>query len=378
MMRRRTKTALMLTALLLSVTASAFGQTDGRLIVKVTDNLGNPITTNLQVVVRVLEKSGFMAGDCPSDFGVQHVNPDSNGIVRASFKLLEPRFHWTVAAPGYHVNAMTFQRESLDAEVAESEYLRIDESTEDGKRMAAELKTLEDAKDFEGLFAKYEPQSVVIRENTIYRSVSFYPKRNPQPMYAFQNRRGLPLCVDRTAMTNGTTVVFTYPQMEYDIKERALLPPYGNGQVSDFKIVHMCTVSNDVPTHHGWLEFGPGCGAYKGRQTGDESFPSTYSADTNAIYASRIAFSYHPEGDRWVTTVAISRKDEYLVLRTRAKVDANGRVTECNYSKMLGEIYVGARLGFQESVFNPRVNEPNLEFDTENNLSDRRFNDIHP
>lgn len=159
MMRRRTKTALMLTALLLSVTASAFGQTDGRLIVKVTDNLGNPITTNLQVVVRVLEKSGFMAGDCPSDFGVQHVNPDSNGIVRASFKLLEPRFHWTVAAPGYHVNAMTFQRESLDAEVAESEYLRIDESTEDGKRMAAELKHWKTPKTSKGCLPSMSPKA---------------------------------------------------------------------------------------------------------------------------------------------------------------------------------------------------------------------------
>lgn len=67
-----------------------------------------------------------------------------------------------------------------------------------------------------------------------------------------------------------------------------------------------------------------------------------------------------------------------MVLKTRVVTNAVGEVTSCNYSKILGPVFIDNRLWFKYMVFNPRPNDPNLEFDMENNLATGRPCYLYP
>ena len=119
-----------------------------------------------------------------------------------------------------------------------------------------------------------------------------------------------------------------------------------------------------------WLEFDAGCGAYFGKQTGCKEFPSTYCANTNAVFKNRLPFMFvkKDSDDKRIDWRDIATSDEYMVLRTRVKLDPDGKVIEANYSKILGPFRFGDWCGkwvilTRCAVFNPRVNDSNLESD---------------
>jgi hypothetical protein len=59
---------------------------------------------------------------------------------------------------------------------------------------------------------------------------------------------------------------------------------------------------------------------------------------------------------------------EYMVIRSRVKCDEKGNIVSANYSKILGSMGLMGRVSLEESVFNPRPNDTNLEFDPARNL----------
>ena len=61
-------------------------------------------------------------------------------------------------------------------------------------------------------------------------------------------------------------------------------------------------------------------------------------------------------------------KDEYMVVRSRVKYGDSGNVISANYSKIIGPAFFSGGVNFTESVFNPRPNDTNLEFDPARNL----------
>ena len=128
--------------------------------------------------------------------------------------------------------------------------------------------------------------------------------------------------------------------------------------------------TNGVETTYGWLDFAPGCGAYITTLPGDGHYPVIYGVETNATFLSRIPYEYSSVSGRVVSVRKILEDNEYMVLRTRVSTNAIGKVTSCNYSKILGPLSVqGGRLWFRSIIFNPRPNDPKLEFDTVNNLA---------
>ena len=142
--------------------------------------------------------------------------------------------------------------------------------------------------------------------------------------------------------------------------------------------------TNGVKTIFGWIDFAPGCGAYKRNTTGDISFPTTYEADTNAIFLSRIPFECSSVSGKVVRAQNLLEEDEYMVLRTRVMTNEFGVVTNCNYSKILGPMTLtGTRkalnkVKFKSLIFNPTPNDPNLEYDLKNNLAPRGHDSLYP
>ena len=181
-------------------------------------------------------------------------------------------------------------------------------------------------------------------------------------------------------VTNGLDVV-RYEPVGFDMKEGLVVssdPDYEpllhgpSGSVSDFCIESCRFETNGVVTTFGWIVFSPGCGMYKRNTTGDPSFPTTYEADTNAVFVSRVPFEYSSVSGRVINVQNILATNEYMVVKTRVLTNEVGEVTSCNYSKVLGPMSVQrGRLWFPSLIFNPRPNDSKLEFDTVNNLATR-------
>ena len=191
--------------------------------------------------------------------------------------------------------------------------------------------------------------------------VTLWKKKNPQPMIV----HGVGYEKDEHLVPhkNGR---YGFDMMKFD-----WLPPLGKGEVADFNFIRRIGEEVDDGVW-GWLEFPEKCGMYTGKQTGCKNFPSTYEADANAVYKSRIPFifDHSDDGKKGITYKDIVNEDEFGVLRTRVVCDDNGNIIKANYSKVLGPFRFGDWCGkwvilTRCAVFNPRVNDSNLESDPE-------------
>lgn len=342
----------------------------GRLIVTFTDPENKPIT-NATVTVESPKSIGWGRG-CDSEYNYTSAETDTNGVATVVFNFCHPRFLWFATAPSHHC-VKHWYVENFGRTVVKSDYLDFDTNTVDGLSRYNELKALENAGDytsFSNLVAKFEPKSVIYTEKCIERSLMYYPKRNPQPMYFNTERIRYRMPMTETVVTNDSVAVRQYPTVDFDMKRNAFLRPlsgrggFDSGEVSDFKIIRSECVTNGVSVRSGWIEFAPGCGAYKGVKPGDGSFNGFYEADTNAVFISRIPFEQREVEDRWKDTLPILSKNEYLVIRTRAMMDDLGTITNCHYAAIIGEMRAPLeRMCITSLIFNPRPNDPNLECD---------------
>ncbi len=148
---------------------------------------------------------------------------------------------------------------------------------------------------------------------------------------------------------------FNHPvqNMGFDMKEADFITPYGKGVTADFFLNYHKKDGNGICE----ISF-PNArdGAYLGRIDIGCEFTTVYHADTNAVYKKEFAFNIGK------STVVIP-KDQYLVLRTRTKINEKGEMTDAYYSKIQGELCInnlGAVIKFYR---NPISNSTNLEFD---------------
>ena len=360
----------------------------GHLVVVLTDKeTGAPVTNaTVTVKTRIRDNLGYTL---QSDYSRTSARANSNGIANVEFQFYRPHFNWWVRSPThycfeYRVGA---HDEHFGCVVEQSDYLNIDTNTVDGLARYNELKALHDSGDVIGYLSKFEPKSVTYTENTVYRSASFYPKHNPQPMYAYGDDVRAYLSMRQTIeVTNGVEIAHYKPE-DFDMRSGCVIPDnpeekryYSDrvGEVSDFHIERYSVTTNGVRNYYGRLEFAPGCGAYIRKTTGDPSFPTTYEADTNAMFLSQILFGDHSISGKCVNTSWLLKEDEYMVLRTRVATNSLGVVTNCNYSKILGPMWIEGAVQFKHLVFNPRPNDPNLEFDQENNLAEDDGSNRYP
>ena len=354
----------------------------GHLIVSLTDaETGAPIT-NATVTVRC--QTEFNPGrTSESYFTKTSVKPGANGIADVEFQFYKPHFNWWVESPTYYSGWFGFGygRERFGCVVEKSDYFNIDTNTVQGLAMYNELVNMHSTNDYLGVAAKFEPKSVTYTNNVICRSVCLTPKRNPQPMYGYGSRTDayLPVKNPVVSVTNGIEVSH-YKPVDFDMKECLVVshkPNYNKyvdgptGKVSDFHIERFSVLTNGVKTFYGWLDFAPGCGAYITRKPGDGHFPIIYEADTNATFLSRIPFAYSYTNDCLAHVECILAEDECMVLRTRSVTNEVGVVTNCHYSKISGPMSVFRTVRFDNMVFNPNPNDPNLEFEVRRNMAQR-------
>jgi len=105
---------------------------------------------------------------------------------------------------------------------------------------------------------------------------------------------------------------------------------------------------------------------------GDGHYPLIYEADTNATFLSNIPFEYTVVSGKVGHISQLLTQDECLVLKTRVVTNEVGDVVSCNYSKIYGPMTVDREMFFDTMMFNPTPNDPNLEYDSRNNLADVR------
>jgi len=91
-------------------------------------------------------------------------------------------------------------------------------------------------------------------------------------------------------------------------------------------------------------------------------FKSVYHADTNAIYQQSFLYSFDRDPHKRPAVVELG-KDEYLVFRTRTKVNEKGRLIFANYGVLYGPwAFVGpGGMKISFLAFNPTPNDTNLE-----------------
>ncbi len=152
----------------------------------------------------------------------------------------------------------------------------------------------------------------------------------------------------------------------FDFEKYDFVSPYGGGTINDV-LLRFKRNKTSRYDHHMTMDVSftnnPYAGAYEMKKTKMSELESVYRADTNALY--RPFFTY--QFDRWPGTGDVYAKrlasDEYLVFRTRTKVDEEGRLVSAHYGKIYGEWkFVEADgMSMQMFVFNPTPNDTNLE-----------------
>ena len=374
-MKIRMTVVLLLAFTIINVFGRSFK--DGHLMMTLADKSMQPIT-NATVFVKTLNRTGLTAGVYPGHYTTFRAQTDTNGVADVAFRFLTSHFTWWLETPSHHSEAVGFKSDFLVPEIVKSDYLSINTNTVDGLAKYNELKALDEAGDYVAYVERFDPKSVTYVSNTVYKSFSFYPKRNPQPMYAYGqwNRLRLPM-TGEVVQTNGYELT-VYPQVAIDLREGALLPPHNGrdvpGKVADFTLERYSVVTNGVKSFFGKIVFSPGCGAYKGFKNDDESFPSVYSANENEVFANEIDFhiSKNASTGETITCKQLVDTNEYMVVRSRVSTNGDGSSNGWHYSKILGRMCITSALSVSQSVFNPRFNDTNLEFDVKENLAGSR------
>ena len=279
------------------------------LTVRVQDADGE-LVTNAEVVVKALNRVGLNAGAFPEHFTRFSSPVDSNGVAKVVFDTPVNYVDCWCFADGYYSDSVHFVKYKARP------------------RMLYWADFLEREKEL---------------------SVVLYRKKHPDAMYSYR--------------------IHTYESPKgdgrygFDLKKCDWVAPWGHGDVADFYYEKKADSEDCV------LSFDENCGAYKEANEGPLNIPSTYCAKTNAQFSSSLRLS-GMYCDGWRTVL---NDDEYIVIRSRVTCDEKGRVIKANYSKIDGPLSLGDWIRFRQSVFNPNVNDANLESDLKRNLARGRF-----
>lgn len=287
--------------------------------IHVIDEAGCPVTNAVLELATEADRMGRLVDSPRMRYETWKV--DGAGHVKKSFTCYSAFMHMTTKAPGYY-----------------EEYDHIKFKI-DGDSFFLGAHIAETAHDLK---------------------VTLRRKINPIPMYSYAG------CPDiKLPSVKG--------RFGFDMMERDWVAPYGNGHVSDFFIEYEELIEGERKLYLATIDFpNKHDGAYKKSKHASHSFKSDYHADRVGSYQKRFSlYSFKKSGAEYSINCFVT-KDDYLVLRTRSRVDAKGNVISAHYSKIYGPIYVEKIFHFRTYAFNPNENDTNLEFDPERNLVPKR------
>ena len=153
--------------------------------------------------------------------------------------------------------------------------------------------------------------------------------------------------------------------LAFDLERCQFVAPYGEGTDSD--VLLRFTLNNPSrKEYHMKMEVSftnmPYAGACQMKKDDFSDFKSVYNADTNANYLQTLVYSFDRDPQKHPVVVELE-EDEYLVFRTRTKIDEKGRLISANYGVLYGQWQFvgpgGMKIPFL--VFNPTPNKTNLE-----------------
>ncbi|NCC49875.1 MAG: hypothetical protein EOM20_01540 [Spartobacteria bacterium] len=183
------------------------------------------------------------------------------------------------------------------------------------------------------------------------------PKKNPIPMYAKRVHVEIP----------GQN-----QPIGFDMEKGDWVSPHGKGLVADVYINYSLK-QQDLWTGDERFEMSNTnllCGVQELNADMFSAFRSVYDAPLTG-YVESLKYVLN----RTKTTIIEEKKlsdSNYIVFRSRAAVDEDGRLERANYGKVYPPIKHGRQRGTDSMVliyyFNPTPNDRNLEFDLDRNL----------
>ena len=163
---------------------------------------------------------------------------------------------------------------------------------------------------------------------------------------------------------------FLIPQggvaMGLDLEKQDWVKPWGNGEIADFEVMYKSDGKRRFEYSGASLKINfirPFDGAYKSKLNKTSALQTIHQADTNLVYQNVFKFWEKRDGKRFIGESLSD--DEYLVLRTRSRVDKEGKFVGGQYSMISGLMFGWSDKAFGairfRSHINPTFNDPNLE-----------------
>ena len=188
-------------------------------------------------------------------------------------------------------------------------------------------------------------------------------------------RKGNPVAMYVAGLRKKHTLIREVGEpMGFDLTVGDWVSPRGRGKTPDF---HVTYIRDGSGRDYTALELilsaeEPFAGFIKVPCDTFSQFKSPYSADTNAVYAKEMRFSFR-RNEKGRYEDGQLQADECLILRTRTRLDKEGRLVGAYYGKIYGPLRFGFSFDAPGEMkilhyLNPNENDPNLEADTSRNL----------
>ncbi len=289
--------------------------------VNVVDDLGNPVS-NATVIVQTQDTYMLGTDARPRDYAWYTNTTDNTGVAHVSFRCHTAIFSCYVMSDNHYLE-----------------------------------------KNLRGCFLARPNKFLGMTILNPHTNMNFVVARkiNPIPMYTYSEK--------------DVKIPLTGENWGFDLQVGDWVEPYGKGTAADFRFNYRWEELEEVLDLTGAMIFSdPGSGAYRLKKGSVTAMQSVYKANESWPFKQRIEYYDRPDflspGKRAIKELL--EDDEYLVLRTRVKRDAQGQIISANYSKIYGPIrFKRGWIRFKQTSFNPTPNDTNLEYDTSRNLTRR-------
>lgn len=188
-----------------------------------------------------------------------------------------------------------------------------------------------------------------------------YGEKRVIVLYRYENPIEMPGAYERTDVK----IPAFGKWLQYDLEKGNWLPPYGDGSCPDVLLRFSYDAKNRywdyVATMDVSFTNNPCAGFYVKKKERGSELECDYHANNNADYLT--TFHFTKDGNSLDGTGCKQvENDEYVVYRTRTKVDESGNLVSAHYGKIVGGWFFSELMTFYHGyVFNPTPNDTNLE-----------------